>query len=108
MGLTWHETKFLCQLHGAGLRLGRVLTLGRQNLFVNAAKLRQLLIDHAGLTADRAVQLIPDVLVHAEPLLLALAPNRSNRSTTRTSRARRSCTTSMSRCPSTSVGNSTS
>jgi hypothetical protein len=59
-------------MHRAGFQLGRVLTIGRQNLFVSAAKVRQLLMDHGGVPPDRVAELIPDSLRYAEPVLLAL------------------------------------
>jgi len=72
MGLGWHKAKLLCKLHRAGLKLGRVLTIGRLNLFTGPAKVRQLLIDHGGVSPDRVAQLIPDSVEYAEPVLLAL------------------------------------
>jgi hypothetical protein len=59
-------------MHRAGFKLGRVLTIGRQNLFVSPAKVRQLLVDHGGISPDRVAELIPDSLQYAEPVLLAL------------------------------------
>ncbi len=66
MGLNWHSMNLLVEARREGIELGRVLTIGRLNIFVSKPKIRQMLIANGldDLYRDEAAS-----AKYAEPIL---------------------------------------
>jgi hypothetical protein len=67
MGVNWHHVKALMGVRRAGIPFGRVLTVGRLNLFISPHELKELLKSDAELIA-RYDQFLAEHPAYAEPL----------------------------------------